>query len=87
MTLATSLFFHKKASIETEHESNYDQHVRRLSAVVEGWGFQIQMCEGDGNCFFYSTAVALLNLEKDSSNLPILNTIGIKRDMSISEVA
>ena len=52
MNLATSLFFHKKTSFETEHENNYDQHVRRLSAVVQGWGFQIQMYEGDGNCFF-----------------------------------
>ena len=87
MNSATSLFFHKKTSIDTEHEYNYDQHVSRLSAVVQGWGFQIQRCEGDGNCFFYSAAVALLNLEKDSSYSPILNNIGIEPDMSISEVA
>ena len=87
MNSATSLFFHRKTSIETEPGNNYEQHVRRLSAVVQGWGFQIQRCEGDGNCFFYSAAVALLNLEKDGSCSPFLETIGIKPDVSISDVA
>ena len=87
MKSATSLFLHKKTNTETEGENNYKQHVDRLSAVVQGWGFQLERCDGDGNCFFYSAAVALRNTEKDESCSHALESMGITNDMSISAAA
>ena len=85
MNSATCLFYHKKT--EPKHGNNYEQHDNRLSAVVEGRGFELRRSEGDGNCFFYSAAVALQNLEKDLSFSCVLESTGITSGMSITDVA
>lgn len=88
MNLASSLFFRKDSDINVD---DFESHNNRLTSVVHGWGFEIITSEGDGNCFFYSAALALQNIvsQKDYSTTRtfLSENMGINHDMSISDVA
>jgi hypothetical protein len=68
MNSATSLFLHRESHNSVD---NFESHSNRLAAVVQGWGFEIVRSEGDGNCFFSSAAVSLLQTEEKESLLNI----------------
>lgn len=88
MNLASSLFFRKDSDINVD---DFESHNNRLTSIVHGWGFEIITSEGDGNCFFYSAALALQNIvsQKDHSTTRtfLSENMGINHDMSISDVA
>ena len=84
MNSAASLFFHRENG---KNQDNFESHSNRLAAVVNAWGFEIISSEGDGNCFFYSASVALLQtLDKETSR-SVLENLGINDGMSMFEIA
>ena len=85
MNSATSLFFHGNFN---QNRDGFDAHNARLHAVVQSWGFQMDIVEGDGNCFFYSASVSLHQLfENNEADCTHLYNMGITTDMSIVDTA
>ena len=59
MNLAGSLLFRKDSDSNVD---DFESHRNRLTSAVHGWGFEIITSQGDGNCFFYSTTLALQSI-------------------------
>ena len=63
--------------------SEYEQHQKRLTDIVDSWGFQIHPVPGDGNCCFYALAFSIHAQQQEIElTLPQLSV-----DLDIASIA
>ena len=66
------------------HESSDDlgEHKRTLNSILASWNFVLEPVFGDGNCFFVSVALNLVNDPEANKN--IMEEVGIDLDQPIT---
>lgn len=69
--------------------SEYEQHQKRLTEIVDSWGFQLHPVPGDGNCCFSALAFTIHTQQQDIKlRLPqLLVDLGIEDSTSVDDIA